>query len=82
MILRHLLFILLFNLTITPAALAINIQPSSLHEFQLPVPATLGNKMLGTDLSISGTTGAVAALSENNQLTGSVYIYNAKKTGV
>ncbi|MCK5828770.1 MAG: hypothetical protein KAH20_00515 [Methylococcales bacterium] len=79
MFLRPFTFILLINLSFSSIVLAINIQPSNLYEHQLSVPATLGNKTLGTDLSLSGTTGAVAALSKNNLLTGSVYIYNAEE---
>ena len=67
---------LLISLCTPFSASAISLNLSELHEFQLPTPATLGNKTLGTAISLSDSTAAIAAHPDNDQLTGSVYVYN------
>ena len=70
------LLTLLISLCASSSALAINLNLSKLHEFQLPTPATLGNKTLGTAISLSDNTAAISALTDNDRLTGSVYIFD------
>ncbi|MCF7971779.1 MAG: FG-GAP repeat protein [Methylococcaceae bacterium] len=80
MILRHFTAALLLNLSVSSIASAINLQLPNLHEIQLSTPTTLGDKTLGTALSISGSLAAVAALPDNNTHTGSIYLYDAQKS--
>jgi len=80
MTLRRFTVGLLLNLSVAPIASAINLQLPNLHEIQLSTPATLGDKTLGTALSISGSLAAVAALPDNNTHTGSVYLYDAQQS--
>lgn len=77
MILLRFIFCLLASLCLVTNALALNF--SKLHEVQLPVPATLADRTLGTALAISGSTAAVAAHSSDNAITGSVYLYDAQE---
>jgi hypothetical protein len=71
-----LLLTLSLGLCASSSASALHLNLSELHEFQLPTPATLDNKTLGTAISLSDTTAAIAAQTDNDQLSGSVYIYN------
>lgn len=70
-------FSLLFCLCVVPNALALNL--SRLHEIPLPIPATLGDKTLGTAIAISGSTAAVAAYSGDDNIASSVYLYAAQE---
>ncbi|NOR80435.1 MAG: hypothetical protein GQ529_06320 [Methyloprofundus sp.] len=77
MSLLRLIFSLLFSLSIVSNALALNLP--NLHEVKLPIPATLADKALGTEIAISGSTVAITAYAENKNIAGSVYLYAAQE---
>ena len=73
----RLIFSLLFSLCVVSDALALNL--SKLHEVKLPIPATLGDKTLGAEIAISGSTAAIAAFSDDKNTAASVYLYAAQE---
>ena len=75
--LLRLFSLLLLFLCVSSELLALN--SSSLHEITLPTPAALADKTLGTAIAISGSTAAIAALSDDRNSTGSVYLYAAQE---
>ena len=77
MILLRFIVCLLFGFCVVPNALALNL--SELHEVQLPIPATLAGRILGSDIAIAGSVAAVAAHSSDKNVPGSVYLYDAQE---
>jgi hypothetical protein len=71
---RCLVFPLLLCLHSFATATPISLQLPKLIETQVPIPPTLSNKQLGTDVALSGLTAAISALPDNTSGTGSVYI--------
>lgn len=72
---RYVAFSFLFFFS--PISQSINLQLPALHEIKLPTPPTLSHKTLGTALAISNSTIAAAARTDDNNSTGSVYIFDA-----
>ena len=77
MILLRFIFSLVLSLCASSHVLAINL--SSLHEVQLPTPATLGDRTLGTAIATSGSIAAVAAYSDDDNTASSIYLYAANE---